>query len=52
MQQLINDILSISVISGDKSFEWSNLSLRVEGALQTLEFKIENQQAIIQVDAL
>jgi light-regulated signal transduction histidine kinase (bacteriophytochrome) len=52
MQQLINDILSISVISGDKDFEWSNLNVLVEDVLQTLDFKIETLKADIKVDAL
>lgn len=52
MQQLINDILSISVISGDKAFEWSNLNVLVEDVLQTLDFKIESLKADIKVDTL
>lgn len=52
MQQLINDILSITVISGDKAFEWSHLNVLVEDVLQTLDFKIESLRADIKVDTL
>ncbi len=49
MQQLINDILSISIISGNKDFEWCNLTTLVEDVLQTLEYKIERLHAVVTV---
>ncbi len=52
MQQLINDILSISVISGDKQFGWYDLNTLVAEVLQTLEYKIEQTKAVITFDHL
>ena len=52
MQNMISDLLSISMISGNKSFERVSLQKILEETLQTLEFKIEQQKAIIRYDAL
>lgn len=52
MQNMISDLLSISMISGNRSFEVSSLQKILEETVQTLEFKIENQQAVIRYDAL
>ncbi|MDB5192212.1 MAG: hypothetical protein JWQ96_1775 [Segetibacter sp.] len=45
MQQLINDILSISMISGEKGFTDYSLQGILNEVLQTLEFKIEKSRA-------
>jgi PAS domain S-box-containing protein len=52
MQNMISDLLSISMISGNRSFEVSSLQKILEETVQTLEFKIENQQAVVRYDAL
>ena len=52
MQNMISDLLSISMISGNRSFESTNLQKILEDALQTLEFKIEQQKAKIEYDEL
>ena len=52
MQNMISDLLSISMISGNKSFEKQSLQKVLEDTLQTLEFKIEQQKAIIRYDIL
>lgn len=52
MQNMISDLLSISMISGNRSFEVCSLQKILEETVQTLEFKIENQQAVIRYDAL
>ena len=52
MQTLINDLLDISVISRQKSFESANLSLLLREVLQTLEHKIEATAAVLESDAL
>jgi PAS domain S-box-containing protein len=52
MQNMISDLLSISMISGNRSFEVVSLQKILEETVQTLEFKIENQQAVIRYDAL
>jgi light-regulated signal transduction histidine kinase (bacteriophytochrome) len=52
MQNMISDLLSISMISGNRSFETYSLQKIVEETVQTLEFKIENQQAVVRYDAL
>jgi len=52
MQNMISDLLSISMISGDRSFETTSLQKILEDTLQTLEFKIEQQKAVIRYDAL
>jgi len=52
MQTMIDDLLSISLISGDQSFQPFSLQEVLEDALQTLEFKIENKNALIQAEGL
>jgi signal transduction histidine kinase len=52
MQSMISDLLSISMISGNRSFAPFSLQKILEDTLQTLEYKIEQQQAIIRYDAL
>ncbi|GAC1418723.1 MAG: hypothetical protein NVSMB67_07190 [Flavisolibacter sp.] len=52
MQTMITDLLSISMISGNTSFEPYSLQLILDETLQTLEFKIEQQNAIIKSNTL
>lgn len=52
MQNMISDLLSISMISGNHAFETSSLQDILEEAIQTLEFKIENQRAVVRYEAL
>ncbi|HUC80620.1 MAG TPA: PAS domain-containing protein [Flavisolibacter sp.] len=52
MQNMISDLLSISMISGNKAFERTSLQQVLEDTLQTLEFKIEQRKAVIRYDAL
>jgi PAS domain S-box-containing protein len=52
MQAMIDDLLSVSRISGNRSFEKVNLNDLLRDALQTLEFKIEQQAAKIVADDL
>lgn len=52
MQTMISDLLSISMISGNKSFERYSLQKIMDETLQTLEYKIEQQNAIIRYDVL
>ena len=52
MQTMISDLLSISMISNNTSFENFSLQKILEEVLQTLEFKIEQQNAVIKADAL
>ncbi|GAB4092283.1 PAS domain-containing sensor histidine kinase [Flaviaesturariibacter terrae] len=50
MQTMIDDLLSVSRISGNRSFENTSLQSLLNDALQTLEFKIEQKGATIDVD--
>jgi PAS domain S-box-containing protein len=52
MQTMISDLLSISMISGNRSFERYSLQEVLNDTLQTLEFKIEQKNAIVKADAL
>lgn len=52
MQTLINDLLDISVISRQKSFETAKLSVLLREVLQTLEHKIESSGAVVEADIL
>ena len=52
MQNMINDLLAISIISANKSFEKYSLQKVLDDTLQTLEYKIEQQKAIIRYDVL
>jgi light-regulated signal transduction histidine kinase (bacteriophytochrome) len=52
MQKMINDLLSVSTISGNKGFEPCDLKDIFEQAIVPLEHKIEERKAIIETDAL
>jgi PAS domain S-box-containing protein len=52
MQTMISDLLSISMISNNTSFETYSLQKILEEILQTLEYKIEQQNTIIKADPL
>ena len=52
MQTMINDLLSISMIKGNTAFEVFSLQQILDEVIQTLEFKIEQQNAIIKYDKL
>jgi PAS domain S-box-containing protein len=52
MQGMINDLLSVSLISGNKSFEQYSLKAVLHDVVQTLEFKIEARNAQVLVDDL
>ncbi|HVK96906.1 MAG TPA: PAS domain-containing protein, partial [Flavisolibacter sp.] len=52
MQTMISDLLSISMITGNRSFAPHSLQRLLDEAIQTLEFKIEQQNAIIKYDPL
>ncbi|MEJ7769563.1 MAG: PAS domain-containing protein [Chitinophagaceae bacterium] len=47
MQQLINDLLSISIISGNKSFETYSLQHILNEVLLSLEHTVEQRKAVI-----
>jgi signal transduction histidine kinase len=52
MQQMINDLLSVSMISGEKGFQPYSLQKILSEVLQTLEYKIEENKAVVQSDSL
>ncbi len=52
MQVMINDLLSISMISGNKAFEKFSLQTILDETLQTLEYKIEQKNALIKAAPL
>jgi PAS domain S-box-containing protein len=52
MQTMINDLLSVSIITGDRTFENCDLQVILDEVLSTLEYKIESQKAKIQSDRL
>ena len=52
MQTMISDLLSISMITGNRSFENYSLQKILEETLQTLEYKIEQQNAVVNSDLL
>lgn len=52
MQTMISDLLSISLISGNKSYERYSLQKVLEETLQTLEYKIEQKNALVESDGL
>jgi PAS domain S-box-containing protein len=52
MQRMINDLLSISIITGNRQFENMSLQQILDDAAQTLEHKIENKQATINAKEL
>ncbi|RYE23116.1 MAG: PAS domain-containing sensor histidine kinase, partial [Sphingobacteriales bacterium] len=52
MQDMINDLLTISTISGNKAFAPTDLKEIVSEVMQTLEERIESKQAIVTTDEL
>lgn len=52
MQAMINDLLSISMITGDRSFQSFSLQSILGDVLQTLEYKIEQKGAVVESDSL
>lgn len=52
LQTMINDLLSISVISSEKSFEETSLKLLCEEAVQLLEHKIDEKKGTILIGDL
>jgi PAS domain S-box-containing protein len=52
MQQMINDLLSVSMITGNKEFEIFSLKSILNDVIQTLDYKIEEHKAVIQSDNL
>lgn len=52
MQTMISDLLSISMISNNTSFEKYSLQKILDETVQTLEFKIEQQNAAVKSDPL
>ena len=52
MQQMINDLLSVSMITGNKEFEVFSLKTILDDVIQTLDYKIEEIEAVIQTDHL
>ncbi|HEU4470542.1 MAG TPA: PAS domain-containing protein [Flavisolibacter sp.] len=52
MQTMINDLLSISMITGNRDFEEYSLQKIFEESLQNLEYKIEQLNALIKAGEL
>ncbi len=52
MQQMINDLLSVSLLSGEKTFEQTNLQALLDDVILTLEDKIEENKAILNIQPL
>ena len=52
MQKMIGDLLSVSTIMGNKAFEMCDLNLLLADALQALEHKIEEGNAVIETTTL
>ncbi len=52
MQRMIDDLLSLSMISGEKKFQTQNLQLVLNDVLQALEYKIEESKAVVTTDKL
>jgi len=52
MQTMIQDILSISTIAGNKSFQGQSLQILLGDAVQVLEHTIEAKNAHVETDAL
>lgn len=52
MQKMINDLLSVSTITGNKVFEPTDLSQVLSDVLHTLDYKIEENNAIIEASKL
>ncbi len=52
MQKMINDLLSVATILGNKAYEPADLNVLMSEAIQPLDHKIEEMGAVIEVDAL
>ena len=52
MQQMINDLLSVSLIAGEKTFERVSLQSLLNDVIQTLEYKIEETKTILDIQPL
>lgn len=52
MQNMINDLLSVSTITGDREFKKYSLQSVFDEVVQTLEYKIESYKAIVRSDGL
>lgn len=52
MQTMISDLLTVSMITGDRSYERYSLQSILQDVLQTLEYKTEQKNALIQADTL
>ena len=52
MQQMINDLLSVSMITGNKEFERVSLKAILDDVIQTLDYKIEENKAVVECDRL
>ena len=52
MQQMINDLLSVSLISGEKSFRKVSLKALLDDAIQALEYKIEERNPLLEISTL
>jgi PAS domain S-box-containing protein len=52
MQTMITDLLSVSMITGNTAFESYSLQKILDETLQTLEFKLEQLNASLQLDPL
>ena len=52
MQHMINDLLSVSMITGNKEFERVSLKAILDDVIQTLDYKIEENKAVVECDRL
>ncbi|MDB5231033.1 MAG: domain S-box protein [Chitinophagaceae bacterium] len=52
MQHMANELLGISIISGNKSFANTNLDEILHDVIETLEFKIQEKNVKIEADTL
>jgi len=52
MQQMINDLLSVSMITGNKEFEMFSLKAILDDVIQTLDHNIDENKAVIKCDQL
>ena len=49
---MINDLLSVSMITGNKEFERVSLKAILDDVIQTLDYKIEENKAVVECDRL
>jgi light-regulated signal transduction histidine kinase (bacteriophytochrome) len=52
MQQMINDLLSVSLITAEKTVEQTNLQALLDDVILTLEDKIEDNKVILNIQPL